>query len=107
MCAGVLRVHRRIVEWLPSCLAICIRVGINIAVANCRDWPPKVVMVLGVEYSDIRVIEANRHQRHKPRAVADTHLLRGHKLAYKRMIGLRTDHEPEPGSFGLLVRSLP
>src|ERR1700744_6625402 len=53
MCARILRVHRRIVEWLPSCLAICIGSGINIAVANCRDSRPKVGRGLGGEYSDI------------------------------------------------------
>src|SRR6185437_2107415 len=52
VCARVLRVHWRVVDWLPSCLAICIWIGINVAVANCRDWPPEVVMVLGVEHSD-------------------------------------------------------
>src|SRR6185295_14056005 len=102
----ILRVHRRIVDWLPSCLTIGIRVGINIPVANCRDWPPEVVMVLGVEHGDVGVVEANRYKRHEPSAVADTQLLRGGELAYEGEISLRTDHEPEPGSFGLLARSL-
>jgi hypothetical protein len=63
-------------------------------------------MLLGVEYDDQRIVEANRHERHEPRAVADTHLLCGHELAYKGVIGLRAGHEPEVGSFGLLSRSL-
>jgi hypothetical protein len=106
MRARVLRVQRRVVERLPSGLTIGIRVAVNVAVANCRDWPPEIVMVLGVEHSDQRIVEANRHERHEPRAVADTHLLCGHELAYERVISLWAGHEPELGSFGLLSRSL-
>src|SRR3954462_9765157 len=51
-------------------------------------------MVLGIEHSYERLVEADRRQRHQPRAVADTHLFRGHELAYERMVGWWTDHEP-------------
>src|SRR5258708_34632482 len=45
-------------------------------------------------------------ERHEPCAVNDIHLLCDHELAYKRGIRrMRTD-EPEPGSHGLLGRSL-
>src|SRR5262249_43791922 len=63
-------------------------------------------MVLGIEHSYERLVEADRRQRHKPRAVADTHLFCGHELAYERMVGWWTDHEPEPGGLGLLRRTL-
>src|SRR5439155_21625989 len=46
--AWVFRVHRRGENRLPSCLTIGVRVAIDIAVANGRDWPPEVVMVLGI-----------------------------------------------------------
>ena len=59
-------------------------------------------MVLGVEYRDQSVVESERHERHEPRAVADTHLLSGYDLTRKGVIGLWSDHEPEPGSLGLL-----
>src|SRR5271168_876632 len=45
MRARVFRVHWRVVDRLPSRLTISGRVAINIAVANCSDWAPKVVMV--------------------------------------------------------------
>src|SRR5215813_4295909 len=102
----VLRVHRRGVDRLPRWIAISIRVAINVAVANCCDWPPEIVIVFGVEHSDERVVKPNRDERHEPRAVLDTHLLGGRELTYERVIGLWTSHKPEPGSFGLLVRSL-
>src|SRR5260370_1096810 len=102
----IFRVHRRVVDRLPSRLTVSGRVAINIAVANCRYWPPEVVMVFGVEHSYERVVEPNRHERHEPRAVAHTHLLCGHELAHERMIGWRTGQEPEPGGLGLLGRSL-
>src|SRR5215467_4671528 len=63
-------------------------------------------MVLGVEHSYERLVEPNRHERHEPSAVADTHLFCGYELAYERMIGWRTDHEPEPGGLRLLRRTL-
>src|SRR5437870_3419851 len=43
MRARVFRVHRRVVDRLPSSLTVSGRVAINIAIANCRDWPPEVV----------------------------------------------------------------
>src|SRR5258708_37565273 len=46
MRARVLRMHRCVGERLPSCFTIGGRVAIDIAVANCRDWPPEIVMVL-------------------------------------------------------------
>src|SRR6516225_3107931 len=106
MRARVFRVHRRVVDWLPSRLPFRGVVAVNIAVTDGSDWAPEVVMVLGVEYSDERVVEANRRERHKPRAVADTHLFCGYELAYERMIGWWTNHEPEPSSLGLLRRTL-
>ena len=60
MRARVFRVHRRVVDWLPTRLTISGRIAINIAVSNCRDWPPEIVMVLGVEHSDKRLVETNR-----------------------------------------------
>src|SRR5258706_13543307 len=44
--AWVLRVHRRGEDRLPRCLTIGRRIAIDIAVANGRDRPPEVVMVL-------------------------------------------------------------
>jgi hypothetical protein len=104
--ARVFRVHRRVVDRLPSRLTVGGRVAIVIAVANCRDGPPEVVMVLSVEHSYERVVEPNRHERHQPSAVADTHLFCGHELAHERMICRWTDHKPETGSLGLLGRPL-
>src|SRR5689334_24491771 len=104
--AWVFRVHRRVVDWLPSRFTIGGRVVIDIAIANRRDRPPEVVMILGIEHSYERLVEANRCERHKPRAVADTHLFCGYELADERMVSWWTDHEPEPGGLGLLRRTL-
>src|ERR1700704_6015349 len=76
-------------------------VAINIAVANCRDRPPKIVMVFGIQYSDERVVETKRHDCHEACAVDDTHLLYGHELAYEGVIGDWCTDEPEPGRLGL------
>src|SRR5262249_62248092 len=70
------------------------------------DWPPEVVVVLGVEHSDERLVEANRRERHEPCAVADTHLFCSYELAYERMIGRWADHEPEPRGLSLLRGTL-
>src|SRR5258708_139113 len=102
----VFRVHRCAGDRLPGCLTIGGRIAIDIAVANCRDRPPEVVMVLGVQYSDKRVVEPKRHERHEARAVDDTHLLCGYELAYEWVIGDRCTDEPEPGRLGLLGCSL-
>src|SRR5712664_4825468 len=45
MRARIFRVHRRVVDRLPSRLTLGGRVIVNIAVANSGDWPPEVVMV--------------------------------------------------------------
>ena len=91
MRARVFRVHRRVGDRLPSCLTISGRVAISVAVANGRDRPPEVVMVLGVQHSDDRVVEPNRNERHEPRAVDDAHLLCDYELAREGVIGWRTD----------------
>src|SRR5262245_13914757 len=106
MRARILRVHRRVLDRLRSWVTFGSRFAVDVTVANCRDWPPEVVVVLGVEYSDERVVEADCHERHESRAVGDTHLLRGRQLAQKGVIGLRTGHKPESRGFGLLGSSL-
>src|SRR5260370_3729736 len=106
MRARVFRVHRCVGDRLAGWLTIGGRVAIDIAVANCRDRPPEVVVVLGVQYSDERVVEAKRHERHEARAVDDTHLLCGHELAYEGVIGGWCTDEPEPCRLGLLGCSL-
>src|SRR4029077_18307826 len=106
MRARVLRVHRRIVDRLPSRFAFRDVVAVNITITDGSDWAPEVVMVLGVEHGYEPVVEANRRERHKPRAVADTHLFGGYELTYEWMIGWWTDHKPEPGGLGLLRRTL-
>src|ERR1700681_3070360 len=97
--------HRRGGERLPGCLTIGGRVAIDIAVANCRDRPPEVVMVFGVQHSDDRVVESNRLERHEACAVEDTHLLCGHELAHQGLIGQKRTC-PEQCCLGLLGRSL-
>src|SRR3981081_2755419 len=98
-CIGVLA------SGLPGCLTIGGRVAIDIAVANCRNRPPEVVMVFSVQHSDDRVVESNRLERHEARAVEDTHLLCGHELAHQGLIGQKRTC-PEQGCLGLLGRSL-
>src|SRR5215471_231324 len=106
VCARVFGVHRRVIDRLPSRLAFRDVIAVNIAVTDGSDRSPEVVMVLGVEHSYERVVEADSRERHKPRAVTDTHLFCGYELAYERVIGWWTDHEPEPCSLGLLRRAL-
>src|SRR5215475_5162298 len=57
MCAGVFRMHRRGSDRLPGRLKIGPWVAIDIGVANCRDGPPEVVVVLGIQHSDDRVVK--------------------------------------------------
>ena len=102
MRARIFRVHRRGADRLPGCVTISGRVAINIAVANGRNRSPEVVMVLGVQYRDDRVVQANDRERHEARAVCDIHLLCGHELTQEGLIaGQRVD--PEPGGLGLLA----
>src|SRR5439155_13449185 len=82
------------------------RVAVVVAIADGGDRSPEVVVVLGVQYSNDRIGDPNRDQRHEPRTVDDTHLLRDHQLPDKRMIGHRWTDQPEPGRLGLLDRSL-
>src|SRR5262249_10790956 len=46
MRARILRMHRRIINWLPGRLTVGSRVVVDITVANSSNRPPKVVMVL-------------------------------------------------------------
>ena len=41
--------HQRVGERLASRNAICRRIAVNIAVANCRDGSPEIVMVFGIQ----------------------------------------------------------
>ena len=54
---------------------------------------PRILEVF--EYGDQSVVESKRHERHEPRAVANTHLLCRYDLTRKRVICLWSDHEPE------------
>src|SRR2546430_1268731 len=106
MCARIFRVHRRRGDRLPGWLAIGRWVAIEVAVTNSGDRPPETIMVLGIQHSDDRVAEPNRHQRHQSCTVEDAHLFRGHELAYKGVVRHRRADEPEAGGFGLLRCSL-
>src|SRR5712671_3368260 len=104
--AWVFRVHRRGEDRLPGCLTIGGRVAVDIAVANGRDRPPEAVMVFRVQHGDDRVVNRKRNERHETRAVEDTHLLCGHKLACERVISRCRTEGPEPRDLGLLGASL-
>jgi hypothetical protein len=43
-------------------------------------------LVLGVQHSDDCVREADRHERHEPRAVDNAHLFCGYKLALVNLL---------------------
>src|SRR6516165_2856633 len=61
MCAWILGVHRGVIDRLPGCFTVSSRIVINIAIANCSDRSPEIVMVLGIENGDVSVVEANCH----------------------------------------------
>src|SRR5262249_7820564 len=105
MRARVFRVHRCGAERLPGRLPLGGRIAIDIAVAYGRDRPPEIEMVLGIQHSDDRVVEADRPERHEPRAVEDAHLLCGRELAYEGVVRYRRADQPEPGRLRLLGRS--
>ncbi len=105
MRARVFRVHWRGADWLPGCVTISGRVAINVTVANGSDRSPEVVLVLGVQYRNDGVVQANGRERHEARAVHDIHLFCCRELTQEGLIaGQRVD--PEPGSLGLLACSL-
>src|SRR5258707_8357818 len=105
MRARIFRVHRSVGDGLPACLRLCGRVAIVIAVADRRDRPPEIVMVLGVQHSDDRISEPYRNEHHETRAVDDIQSLRNHEFANEGVIGPRRSDKPEQGYFGLLRRS--
>src|SRR5437763_4502128 len=73
--ARVFRVHRRVEDRLPGCLTIGGWVAVDVAVANGRNRPPEVVMILAIQHGDDRVVKANRYKRHETRAFDDAQLL--------------------------------
>src|SRR6516165_9242467 len=105
MGARVFRVQRRLGDRLPTWLAIRGRVTIDIAVTNCRDRPPEIVMVLGVQNRDECVVDGNASEGHKPRAIYDIHPLGNRELSQEGEIGHWTGDEPEACGLGLLWRS--
>src|SRR5262249_61432804 len=50
--------------------------------------------------------QGDRDEGHEPRAVDHGHLLRDDDLTRQGVIGRRAYHQPEPGGFGLLRRTL-
>src|SRR4249919_3345397 len=55
MGARVFRMHRRVGDRLPRRLTVGGGVAIIIAIANCRNRSPEVVVVLGIQHGDDRV----------------------------------------------------
>src|ERR1700730_12427527 len=60
MRARIFRMHRRIVDRLPGRVTLCGWIIVNIAVANSGDWSPEVIVILGLEKLDQRIVEATR-----------------------------------------------
>src|SRR5262249_8375893 len=106
MRARVFRVHGRVGNRLPSCLAIRGRVVIDIGIANCRHRPPEIVVVLGIQHGDQCVVGCEGGECHEPRAIDDIHAFGPRQLADEGVISDRPRDEPEAGSLSLLGRSL-
>ena len=54
--------HRRGPERIPRAVALRLRIVVDIPVANGRDRPPELVVVLGVEYSHHRIGRGHSQQ---------------------------------------------
>ena len=57
MGAGIFGVHGSVDERQPACVTFGRIVAIDVAVANRGNRPPEVVVVLGVEDRDHRVVD--------------------------------------------------
>jgi predicted ATPase len=56
MRARILGVHGGVDEWHPGCITHGRFIAVCITVANCRQRPPEIVVVLGVEHGNQRVV---------------------------------------------------
>ena len=66
MSARVLGMHRRLDERRPARLGDGGVVAVDVAVADRRDRTPELVVVLGLEDADQRVVHRLRHRRVQP-----------------------------------------
>ena len=66
--ARVLRMHRRVVDWLPGRFTLGSRVTIYVAVADRSDRSPELIVILGVEQCDRGVCQGYYEKCHEPRA---------------------------------------
>src|SRR5262245_19388870 len=77
-------------------------VAVEVAVANRSDWPPKIVVVLGVEDGDIRVVYSLRHRRKQAGVLRDIPPGHGGNRAHDPVIDRGLRRFPETGDLGLL-----
>ena len=84
--------HQRVGERLPSRNAICRRIAVNIAVANCRDGSPEILMVFGIQHRDQCVVEG----RHRTGSAADQDLRAGLLAEMLRYQFFATEFAPAP-----------
>src|SRR6202171_6037316 len=87
VCTRVFRMHRRVVDRLPSSLKRDSRIAGQVAITNCSDGPPEVIVILGIHDCDVGVCFRHGDERHKSCAVRDIHFLGYDQLARDGMVG--------------------
>jgi len=101
----VFRMHRGVVDRLPSRLRGYRRIAAQIAVSNCGDGPPEVIMILAIHHGDVGVCFRHGDECHKSCAIHDVHFPGHDQLARDRMVGHGSGNQPEPRIFGSGGRS--
>src|SRR6266850_5504910 len=98
---GIFRVHRRVVDRLPGRVKLGRGIVVIVAIADRRDRPPKVVMILGIEHRDERIRDRRRSKSHEAGAVEDIHSLRGDELPSNGIVAHRPGDQPKLRILGL------
>ena len=102
MAARVLGMHRRLDERRPARLGDGGVVAVDVAVADRRDRPPELVVVLGLEDADQRVVHRLRHRRVQPGVLRHVATRRLRHRLHHAVVDRRQRVFPEARDLGLL-----
>src|SRR5260370_31979242 len=98
----VFRMYRCRIERLPRRVNLRRGVTVDIAIAYRGNRPPEFVAILRIEHGDVGIGEGCGKRGHESSAVDQFHAARGDDLTGKRVVGLRSHHQPELCGLGLL-----
>src|SRR3954453_13106118 len=98
--------HRCVIDRLPGCIPLGVRVAIEVATPDRGERTPEIVVILCIEHRHERIVSGDSDQSHEASAINEIELLGGGQLTHHWVIDDGSAAEPEARVLRLPRRAL-